>query len=307
MRTTDRLERPLVVTLLAILQMFGGGVLLLSATVIAIGAMVSRSSPGAPDSPLGWASAIVVGALYLGSGIGLWKLRPYGRILQIISSFLGLLAIPIGTIVSLRILSYLYKPAVKILFSGRRSTDLTPEELMQIRAIPASSRLTTVIVSIWFAVVTVVVLGIATVIVIPGFLRARIAGNEASAIGTLRAISSAERTYATVNQGYYATLPCPEHSSPCLATDSGTEFVAENHFEKDGYRFEYQPGTAAAVTPATASRGNVQTFVVVATPTSSATGTRQFCIDQTAGLRYTTDANVAVTSGRCPTDWPSVE
>jgi Tfp pilus assembly protein PilE len=77
---------------------------------------------------------------------------------------------------------------------------------MQIKAIPASSRMTTVIVSIWFAVVTIVVLGIVAVIVIPVFLRAHVAGNEASAIGTLRAISSAERTYASANQGYYATL-----------------------------------------------------------------------------------------------------
>lgn len=125
MRTTDRLQRPLVLTLLAILQMLGGGILLLSATVTAI-ATVSRSSPDAPDFPLLWVSVVVLGALHLGSGIG-WRLRPYGRILQIISSFLGLLMIPIGTFVSLKILSYLYlpsefcSPVAGPLISGRKS------------------------------------------------------------------------------------------------------------------------------------------------------------------------------------------
>jgi len=42
----------------------------------------------------------------------------------------------------------------------------------------------------------VAIIGIIAVIAVPGLLRARMSGNEASAIGSLRAINSAESTYA---------------------------------------------------------------------------------------------------------------
>ena len=42
--------------------------------------------------------------------------------------------------------------------------------------------------------IVVAIIGIIAAIAIPGLLRARMSGNEASAIGSLRAISSAEAT-----------------------------------------------------------------------------------------------------------------
>ena len=44
--------------------------------------------------------------------------------------------------------------------------------------------------------IVVAIIGIIAAIAIPGLLRARQSGNEASAIGSMRAISSAEATYA---------------------------------------------------------------------------------------------------------------
>ena len=41
------------------------------------------------------------------------------------------------------------------------------------------------------------IIGIIAAIAIPGLLRARMAGNEASAIGSLRAINSAQSTYSS--------------------------------------------------------------------------------------------------------------
>ena len=40
------------------------------------------------------------------------------------------------------------------------------------------------------------IIGIIAAIAVPGLLRARISGNEASAIGSLRAVSSAQSTFA---------------------------------------------------------------------------------------------------------------
>ena len=44
--------------------------------------------------------------------------------------------------------------------------------------------------------IVVAIIGIIAAIAVPGLLRARISGNEASAIGSLRAVSSAESTFA---------------------------------------------------------------------------------------------------------------
>ena len=54
--------------------------------------------------------------------------------------------------------------------------------------------------------IVVAIIGIIGAIAVPGLLRARMAGNEVSAIGSLRAINSAQATYAaSCGGGYYAS------------------------------------------------------------------------------------------------------
>ena len=54
--------------------------------------------------------------------------------------------------------------------------------------------------------IVVTIIGIIAAIGVPGLLRARQSGNEASAIGTVRAVTSAEATYAaSCGGGGYAT------------------------------------------------------------------------------------------------------
>jgi len=45
--------------------------------------------------------------------------------------------------------------------------------------------------------IVVAIIGIIAAIAVPGLLRARMSGNEASAIGSLSAINSAESTYSS--------------------------------------------------------------------------------------------------------------
>ncbi len=56
--------------------------------------------------------------------------------------------------------------------------------------------------------IVVAIIGIIAAIAIPGLLRARMAGNEASAIGSVRAVSSAEASFSAAGVGspYAATL-----------------------------------------------------------------------------------------------------
>ena len=53
--------------------------------------------------------------------------------------------------------------------------------------------------------IVVAIIGIVAAIAVPGLMRARMSGNEASAIGSLRAVNSAEASYASsCGQGSYA-------------------------------------------------------------------------------------------------------
>jgi hypothetical protein len=64
------------------------------------------------------------------AGIGLLRLRKYGRILAIISSVADLIWLfPYGSIIPLAILIYLFRPDVKDLFSEMKPEELSSEEI----------------------------------------------------------------------------------------------------------------------------------------------------------------------------------
>lgn len=62
---------------------------------------------------------LIVGALYLSTGIGLWKFKSWARILAIILSVLNLFSFPIGTILGICGLVILFMKDTKALFRGR--------------------------------------------------------------------------------------------------------------------------------------------------------------------------------------------
>jgi type IV pilus assembly protein PilA len=71
--------------------------------------------------------------------------------------------------------------------------------------------------------IVVAIIGIIAAIAVPGLLRARQSGNEASAIGSLRAINSAQSTYsASCGNGFYA----PTLLSLGTAPVGGTPFIS---------------------------------------------------------------------------------
>ena len=52
--------------------------------------------------------------------------------------------------------------------------------------------------------IVVAIIGIIAAIAVPGLLRARMSGNESSAIGSVRAINSAQAAFSSSNSGGYA-------------------------------------------------------------------------------------------------------
>jgi prepilin-type N-terminal cleavage/methylation domain-containing protein len=158
--------------------------------------------------------------------------------------------------------------------------------------------------------IVVAIIGIIAAIAIPGLLRARISGNEASAIGSMRAINSAQATFASsCASGFYSgglggdgglgTLP-QNGSGAFISPDlqplgggAGVEVI------KSGYTVTLFTGAAAPDDPLrdTCLAPEPALFVgyfARAVPVSGATGTRHF-FTNTAGAVF--EGNVAIAGG----------
>ena len=104
--------------------------------------------------------------------------------------------------------------------------------------------------------IVVAIIGIIAAIAVPGLLRARMAGNEASAIGSLRAINSANLNYMTnclQGVGYAAT---PRRISEHAPTAGGQPFISPDlgvtgTINKSGYNITYAAVGTAGVAPTT--------------------------------------------------------
>src|SRR5437868_14940718 len=74
--------------------------------------------------------------------------------------------------------------------------------------------------------IVVAIIGIIAAIAVPGLLRARMSGNEASAIGSLRAINTAQQNYSQLCNGYSPTLAklgANQFLSPDMTNDPTTK------------------------------------------------------------------------------------
>ena len=97
--------------------------------------------------------------------------------------------------------------------------------------------------------IVVAIIGIIAAIAVPGLLRARISGNEASAIGSMRAVVSAQADYNGLNRGYATNLTrlsflCPQQTVPYISPDLNTNGVA-----KSGYTFTLANGANGVAAP----------------------------------------------------------
>ena len=120
--------------------------------------------------------------------------------------------------------------------------------------------------------IVVAIIGIIAAIAIPNLLASRRAANEGSAQQSLRTMASAEATYrATAGMGSYGPVSA-------LVSQNLVDSVLGGSTGKSGYNFT--TGTAPTVDP--------DVFVLAAAPINytgvTATGTREFCIDQTGVL-----------------------
>src|SRR3990167_3409188 len=143
------------------------------------------------------------------------------------------------------------------------------------------------------------IIGIIAAIAVPGLLRARQSGNEASAIGSVRAINSAEATFAAScgGGGYAQSLEdlaqAPANGVPFVSPD-----LATNEVVKSGYVMGVDPGAdtttvlAAAGTCNDASADSISTYFARARPDAvGSTGQRAFASDQRGTIYQKADGS----------------
>jgi type IV pilus assembly protein PilA len=137
--------------------------------------------------------------------------------------------------------------------------------------------------------IVVAIIGIIAAIAVPGLLRARIAGNEASAIGSLRAINSAQADYNGLNRGYAndlanlaATCP-PAVTIPFISADLDTNLVV-----KSGYEINLvdsvNPAAAAGPNDACGTATADGYYATAEADTLGTTGNRGFATDTAMAL-----------------------
>jgi prepilin-type N-terminal cleavage/methylation domain-containing protein len=127
--------------------------------------------------------------------------------------------------------------------------------------------------------IVVAIIGIIAAIAVPGLLRARMAGNEASAIASLRAVSSAQQAYSGKCNGYAPDLPELLNAGNFLSPD----LTAGVTVTKSGYSFTMTAGAGNQVLPVMASgcTGTGTAYYATAVPlTPGSTGIRGFGTDE---------------------------
>jgi type IV pilus assembly protein PilA len=127
--------------------------------------------------------------------------------------------------------------------------------------------------------IVVAIVGIIAAIAVPGLLRARMAGNEASAIASMRAISSSQQAYADKCHGYATVLTELKAAGNFLSVDlTGAASVA-----KSGYTVVLVPGmgNTPLAAPPIGCTGTGTNYYASATPLSvGSTGVRGFATDE---------------------------
>jgi len=130
-------------------------------------------------------------------------------------------------------------------------------------------------------------------VAIPNLLRSKIAANEATAVGSVRTVNTAQVTYAATypNKGYAPNLAAlgPDPRIPATYSADHAGFIEENLANasctadawctKSGFHFRVT---------AFCKQHLCQEYVVVATPIATNTGTRSFCSTSDGVIHYKT-------------------
>ena len=152
--------------------------------------------------------------------------------------------------------------------------------------------------------IVVAIIGVIAAIAVPGLLRARLSGNEASAIGSLRTVNSGQMSYSSscAFGGYAISLD--DLAKPAAGSNQGfvSPDLSKDSVAKSGYTVALAKsaaagvidvGTGAATCNASANNPASSYFANADPVTPGATGTRFFATDSRGTIFGTTVGPIA--------------
>ena len=153
--------------------------------------------------------------------------------------------------------------------------------------------------------IVVAIIGVIASVAAPGLLRARMAGNEASAIASLRAVNAAQSIFAaSCGGGYYAPTLAALGTAP---SDGGDGFIGADlradPSTKSAYTITLTGGAAATGAPASCngvSAGDLVTTYFVGAEPQPGGGVRNFGTNQGGTIFFINGAPVPVTQRGAP-------
>jgi type IV pilus assembly protein PilA len=165
--------------------------------------------------------------------------------------------------------------------------------------------------------IVIAIVVVIAAIAIPNLLRSKIAGNEASVVGSLRSIMSAEAAYrAMYGLGFSNDLSTlggaaegaqSSCSAALLLDPTLAKSASGNQAQKSGYRFTFTPGTEPfrpdlPVSPG-CSVGKADGYTIQADPVDpGVSGKRHFCADASGAIRFNLEKQVGITPPACSSD-----
>ena len=157
--------------------------------------------------------------------------------------------------------------------------------------------------------IVVAIIGIIAAIAIPGLVRARISGNEAWAIASLRAIGSAQGTFAaSCANGRYAQGLDILGSGP----SGGSAFLSPDLAQapsvtKSGYSVSMTGAAASGPEACNGATNLASGFHAWADPLTVGTGTRYFMINTTGTVWQATSTMSAASDTAAPSGGSSIQ
>lgn len=137
--------------------------------------------------------------------------------------------------------------------------------------------------------VVVAIIGIIAAIAVPGLLRARATGNETAAMGSLRAVNTAQHTYASsCGNGSYALALPTLRVGPSGSPDGylSPEMASSPTPVKSGYGYAMIPGAGGVAGPTDCNGdATITSYYLTALPTGlGTTGTRGFATNHAGAI-----------------------
>lgn len=154
--------------------------------------------------------------------------------------------------------------------------------------------------------IVVAIIGIIAAIAVPGLLRARMSGNETSALGSLRSINSAELSYsaATGGGGYAITLSVLASSCPGSVQGFISPDLKDDPSVKSGYIValaDSTVGTPSDVTQDCNGQKSRTGYYATAVPQNiGTTGQRGFSSGAAGTIFFTYDGSAPPEVGGVP-------